>query len=173
VSVTLCAKPVEAANVNLMVQERDELSGWRKNLKSPLSDGRSVIKNTASQLINLSNWKLRDLADKTWTLAALGTLTPNGHETITRSGQPNGGDTIDLINSDGRVVHTVTYGAAEEGETVIPQPRASQIITPPRRAASGEPDQDNHMAPEASSAIWCDGIDFKSSTASSDSPPTK
>jgi len=90
-----------------------------KEFENPLSDGRSVIKNTASQLINLSNWKLRDLADKTWTLAALGTLTPNGHETITRSGQPNGGDTIDLIDSDGRVVHTVTYGAAEEGETVI------------------------------------------------------
>jgi len=84
------------------------------------------IKNSGTRPVNLSGWKLRDLADKMWSLADLGTLTPNGHETITRSGQPmamnNGRDTIDLIDSDGRVVHTVTYGAAEEGETVIPPP---------------------------------------------------
>jgi hypothetical protein len=33
----------------------------------------------------------------------------------------NGGDTIDLVDATGKVVQTVTYGQALEGEEVLPE----------------------------------------------------
>jgi len=83
-----------------------------------------TIINLGTQSVNLSGWKLRDLAGKTWSLDTLGTLGPGEEKTIKRNGQPmalnNGGDTIDLIDPNGNVVHTVTYSRSEEGEIITP-----------------------------------------------------
>jgi len=83
-----------------------------------------TIKNCGTQLVNLRGWKLRDLARKTWALDSLGTLNPNEEKTIKRNGQEmalnNNGDTIDLLDPNGNVVHSVTYARAEEGEIITP-----------------------------------------------------
>ena len=50
-------------------------------------------------------------------------MAPGEEETIQRVGQPmamnNTGDTIDLLDADGQVVDSVTYGVVAEGEFVI------------------------------------------------------
>ena len=80
--------------------------------------------NLGTQSVSLSGWKLRDLKGKTWTLSSLGMLSSNEQKTIKRSGQEmalnNDGDTVDLIDPNGKVVHTVTYARAEEGEIITP-----------------------------------------------------
>jgi hypothetical protein len=57
-------------------------------------------------------------------LDALGTLAPGHEKTIKRSGQSMalniGCDAIDLLDSMGKVVQTVTVGQADEGETITP-----------------------------------------------------
>ena len=67
---------------------------------------------------------LRDLTGKTWALDALGDIQPGDEKVIKRDGQSmamtNKGDTIDLVAPDGTVVHSVTYGAVDEGEVVLP-----------------------------------------------------
>jgi hypothetical protein len=82
-----------------------------------------TIKNVSQQAVNLNDWKLRDLAGKTWSLSSLNSLPQGQEKTITRQGQPmdlnNGGDTIELIDPNGTVVSSVTYGHVEEGEVVI------------------------------------------------------
>lgn len=84
----------------------------------------ATLKNLGTQQVNLSGWKLRDLAGKTWSLNGLGTLAPNQQKIIKRNNQPmalnNGGDTIDLVNPSGMVVQTVTYGPVVEGEAISP-----------------------------------------------------
>ncbi|TKJ34600.1 MAG: hypothetical protein CEE38_17145 [Planctomycetes bacterium B3_Pla] len=83
----------------------------------------ATIRNVSQQAINLNGWKLRDLSGKTWSLSSLGMIQPGAEKTITRHGQPmslnNDGDTIDLIDPDGDVVDSVTYGPVDEDEVVI------------------------------------------------------
>jgi len=59
-----------------------------------------------------------------WSLDSLGTPAAGTERMIQRLGQPkamnNGGDTIDLIDPNGTVVQTVTYGGVDEGELVTP-----------------------------------------------------
>jgi exonuclease III len=73
----------------------------------------ATLKNVSAEQIDLTGWKLRDLTGKTWSLNDLGTLMPGDSKTIKRNGQEmamnNGGDTIDLIDPDGRIVQTITY----------------------------------------------------------------
>jgi endonuclease/exonuclease/phosphatase family metal-dependent hydrolase len=83
------------------------------------------IKNTGSEAVDLAGYKLRDLAGTTWSLDSLGTLNPGQEKTIKRNGQRmgmnNGGDTIELLDDDGRVVYTITYDRVDEGEVVFPE----------------------------------------------------
>jgi len=83
-----------------------------------------TIKNFGSQSVNMNGWKLRDKAGKTWSLNSLETLNPGEEKTIKRNGQSmalnNNGDTVDLIDPNGNVVHTVTYSRTEEGEIISP-----------------------------------------------------
>ena len=83
---------------------------------------RVTLKNTGSSPINLTAWKLRDLAENSWPLDGLGTLGPGTEVTIKRNGQPmalnNGGDTVELVAPDGTVVQTVDYGRVNAGEAV-------------------------------------------------------
>ena len=82
------------------------------------------LKNVGSQAVTMTGWKLRDLAGRTWNLDSLGPLQPGQEKTIKRNGQPmaldNRGDTIDLLDAAGNVVHSVTYPRVEEGELVTP-----------------------------------------------------
>jgi hypothetical protein len=84
----------------------------------------ATVKNIGSVAVSVVGWKLRDLAGRTWSLDALGTLPPGMERTIQRNGQAmalnNDGDTIDLLNPGGSVVQTVTYGSVDEGELVTP-----------------------------------------------------
>ena len=67
-----------------------------------------TLKNFGTQPANLGDWKLGDLSGKLWALDGLGTIDAGEKKTIGRAGQPmtlnNGGDTIDLIDPDGRIV---------------------------------------------------------------------
>lgn len=66
----------------------------------------------------------RKACRKIWVLDPLGTLGAGKEKTIKRSGQPmalnNGGDTVELINPNHRVVHTVAYDRVGEEEMVFP-----------------------------------------------------
>jgi len=82
----------------------------------------AVIKNLGLQPVNLTGWKLRDLAGKTWSLNELGSLDRGQEKTIKRKGQSmalnNRGDTIALVDPFGQIIHSVTYASAEEGEVI-------------------------------------------------------
>jgi hypothetical protein len=56
-------------------------------------------------------------------LDSLGTMAAGEEKAIQRGGQPmamnNTGGTIDLLDADGQVVDSVTYGMVAEGEFVI------------------------------------------------------
>jgi len=82
------------------------------------------IRNIGSAPAALVGWRLRDLAGQVWSLDSLGTPAAGTERMIQRLGQPkamnNGGDTIDLIDPNGTVVQTVTYGGVDEGELVTP-----------------------------------------------------
>jgi len=84
----------------------------------------AAVRNVGTDVVNLQGWVLRDLTGKTWALDALGDIQPGDEKVIKRDGQSmamtNKGDTIDLVAPDGTVVHSVTYGAVDEGEVVLP-----------------------------------------------------
>jgi hypothetical protein len=85
---------------------------------------KATIKNIGTQAVNMTGWKLRDLAGQVWQLDELGTLQPGEEKEIKRNGKPmamnNGGDTIELLNPTGQIVQTVTYPRVNEGEIVRP-----------------------------------------------------
>jgi len=96
-------------------------------LPDPLGDDfteeQITLKNEGVAPVNLSAWKLRDLAENSWPLDGLGTIGPRSTVTIKRNGAPmalnNGGDTVELVAPDGTVVQTVDYGRVGAGEEVI------------------------------------------------------
>lgn len=87
-----------------------------------------TIKNFSSSSVNLKGWRLRDTTGKFWILDDLGILEslgqPGDQKAIKRNGQSMGlnntGDTIQLVNSKEKVVHSVVYHQAEEGKEIIP-----------------------------------------------------
>lgn len=84
---------------------------------------RITIKNSGTLPVNLTAWKVRDLAENSWPLDGLGTVSPGTEVSIKRNGQPmalnNGGDTVELVAPDGTVVQTVDYGRVSAGEEVV------------------------------------------------------
>ena len=73
--------------------------------------------------MSLTGWTLRDRAGRSWVLDSLGAMAPGEEKAIQRGGQPmamnNTGDSIDLLDADGQVVDSVTYGVVAEGEFAI------------------------------------------------------
>lgn len=73
----------------------------------------AAIVNQGSSSVSLVGWKLRDLANTTWSLDSIGILDVNRSANIRRENQSmslnNSGDTIQLIDPNGNVVDTVTY----------------------------------------------------------------
>lgn len=82
------------------------------------------IMNYGTQSVDLKNWTVRNLSNKTWVLDELGMINPGEEKTIKRNGQGmslnNNGDTIEFIDPSGKVVQIVTYTRVEEGELVKP-----------------------------------------------------
>lgn len=101
-------------------------------LPHPQSDERQneeiTIKNFSHRAVSLKGWKLRDTTGKSWVLGELDTLEslgqPGDQKTIKRNGQSmglnNAGDTIQLVNAEEKVVHSVVYRQVEEGKEIIP-----------------------------------------------------
>lgn len=91
-------------------------------------DETATIGNFSGTIVILDGWKLRDLNGASWSLDSLGALAPSGQpgdeKTIKRSaqhmGMNNTGDTIELVDRAGNVVHRVMYSQVKEGEEVIP-----------------------------------------------------
>jgi exonuclease III len=83
----------------------------------------ATLANDGTHAVTLTGWTLRDRAGRSWVLDSLGTMAPGEEKAIQRGGQPmamnNTGDTIDLLDADGQVVDSVTYGVVAEGEFVI------------------------------------------------------
>jgi len=88
------------------------------------SQGESAtLKNVGQTAVDLHGWKLRDRASTFWSLDSLGSIAPGQEKSILRAGQQmalnNTGDTIDLLDSSGNVVHSVSYGRADEDEAIL------------------------------------------------------
>jgi len=83
----------------------------------------ATIKNLGAEPVNLLGWKLRDRANTTWCLDGEAVLKPGEERVIRRNGQWMGmndtGDTIELVDAAGQVLHLVTYGEAERGRRVF------------------------------------------------------
>ena len=85
------------------------------------TDEQATLRNDSASIVQLTGWRLRDAAGRTWTLT--GTLPPNGTVTISRDGQPmalnNDGDTIDLIDAHDRVIDRAVYYDADQDQVVV------------------------------------------------------
>jgi len=83
----------------------------------------ATIKNVGSAPVDLTGFALRDLTKKTWKLDSLGTLNAGEAKTIKRNGQAMGmnnrGDTTELVDKDGSVIDSITYGKVDEDEEVL------------------------------------------------------
>ncbi len=96
-------------------------------LPNPAGDERQdeavTLISHAARPVSLAGWLLRDLAGKTWKLDELGDIAPGETKTIRRAGQSmglnNGGDTVELIDPSGVVVHRVTYETADTDEVIV------------------------------------------------------
>nr|WP_319999997.1 lamin tail domain-containing protein [uncultured Draconibacterium sp.] len=82
---------------------------------------RITLHNLTNNMITLSGWKVRDIANNIWTINT--TINPNSTDIIKRNGQKmslnNSGDAIELIDENGTVVQTFTYPRANEEEEII------------------------------------------------------
>lgn len=96
-------------------------------LPNPAGDERQdeavTLISLAAKPVSLAGWTLRDLAGKTWKLGELGEIAPGETKTIRRAGQPmalnNSGDTVELIDPSGVVVHRVTFRSARTNQVII------------------------------------------------------
>ena len=96
-------------------------------LPNPSGDERQdeavTVISHAARPVSLAGWMLRDLAGKTWKLDELGEIAPGMTKTIRRAGQSmalnNSGDTVELIDPSGVVVHRFTYDSARTNEVIV------------------------------------------------------
>lgn len=86
---------------------------------------RVTIMNAGAVPVDLRRWTLRDLTGRTWSLDAAGVLPPGQSVVVRRDGRQmtlnNAGDTVELVDPSGRVVHSVTYGKVEPDQVVRPR----------------------------------------------------
>lgn len=79
------------------------------------------ITNEGSSEVSLDGWRLVDRGGSHWELS--GTIAPDSSITIRRDGQrmamTNTGDTIELRDSDNRLIDSITYSSAVEGQFVF------------------------------------------------------
>ena len=95
-------------------------------LPNPAGDERqkeaASLINTGSAAVPLTGWMLQDAAGRAWSLDAIGTLAAGQSAEIVRAGQPmalnNGGDRVDLLDGNGTIRDSVSYGPTGEGERV-------------------------------------------------------
>ncbi|MEL6439118.1 MAG: DNA/RNA non-specific endonuclease [Cyanobacteria bacterium J06621_8] len=95
-------------------------------LPNPVGDESQLesvtIQNVSNQTVDLTGWSLKDKANKSWSLDSIGSLSPGQDIKILRAGQAmalnNGGDTIELLNSEGLMIDRVKYGRTAEGVPV-------------------------------------------------------
>lgn len=84
-----------------------------------------AIRNLGTTSVTFAGWRLRDLADNLWSLDGAGPLAAGQQVILRRNRQPlslnNGGDRIELIDSEGAVVDSVDYGPVSEGQVINPQ----------------------------------------------------
>ena len=80
------------------------------------------IENQRRTPLSLVGWKLRDSSRGIWRLDELNTLAGGATKTIQRNGQRmslnNDGDSIELLDARGEILHRVTYGSVKEGQKV-------------------------------------------------------
>lgn len=81
-----------------------------------------TLKNFGSSPVSLIGWTVRDAVGNTWDLSSLGSVSAGDEVIILRSGQSmalnNSGDTVDLIDDQGEVLHTVEYDRADTDEVI-------------------------------------------------------
>lgn len=79
-----------------------------------------TLRNVGSSAISLVGWKLRDAADRTWSLS--GVLQAGDERTFSRDGQPmalnNSGDVVTLLDRSGRVIDQISYSWSREGVVI-------------------------------------------------------
>jgi hypothetical protein len=88
----------------------------------------ATIRNYSPKPVSLKGWKLRDSTGRFWLLDEMGTLASAGEQgdqkTIQRHGQAmamnDDGDTIQLEDVTGKVIHSVTYQKVKAGKEIIP-----------------------------------------------------
>ncbi|MEM1452603.1 MAG: lamin tail domain-containing protein [Bacteroidota bacterium] len=91
---------------------------------NPVGDDRPneavTLRNDGTEAVNLRAWRLRDRAENTWSLS--GILDVGDERTFLRDYQSmalnNDGDTVELVDGGGAVVHEVTYDSAASGQTL-------------------------------------------------------
>lgn len=83
-----------------------------------------TLANRGSAALDLSGWRIRDLAGNVWALDGLIGIEPGQEKTLLRGGQPmslnNGGDEIELVAPDGAVLQTVAYGPVAIDQEIRP-----------------------------------------------------
>jgi exonuclease III len=83
----------------------------------------ATITNIGTEAVSLVGWMLKDKAGRTWSLDEIGTLDAGESSIIMRNNRPmalnNSGDVVRLIDPEGTVVQSVTYGRVEENEEVF------------------------------------------------------
>lgn len=81
-----------------------------------------TVKNTSALPVTFAGWQLRDESGNVWPLDPARTAQPDESITLKRNREAlslnNGGDTIELLAPDGRVVQTFAYQAVKVDQVV-------------------------------------------------------
>lgn len=85
---------------------------------------RVSIRSTSGATVDLSGWQLRDASGNVWPLGGL--VQPDQTVPVTRLGRAmslnNDGDTVELVEPGGTVVHSIAYGRTAEGVVLEAEP---------------------------------------------------
>jgi len=89
------------------------------------------LRNSGREAVDLRGWRVRDASSATWALDVLGSLAPGRSTVLWREGRGmslnNTGDTVELIDDQGRVLQKVRYPEVLEGQVVVVTRRGVEI----------------------------------------------
>lgn len=89
------------------------------------------LRNSGAEAVDLRGWRVRDASSSTWALDVLGSLAPGRSTVLWREGRGmslnNTGDTVELIDDQGRVLQKVEYPEVLEGQVVVVTRRGVEI----------------------------------------------